>query len=83
MKQLTCLIIILFLSACGEGPQKPVDGKTRQVIDSIVGVEQRKMHAELDSICRLQHRTVLPALVDSIKKIRLKEIEEQMKTVPK
>ena len=75
-------IVCLFFSACGN-PNTPLDAGTRQAIDSIAAAETRKTRVEIDSLCNIDRSSVLPRLVDSIKQIRLREIQEQLKAVPK
>ncbi len=72
----------LCLSACGS-PSTPLDADTRLRIDSIANAQIARAQVEHDSLCKAAQITQLPHLVDSIKKIRLREIAEQMKTVPK
>lgn len=72
----------LLLAACGN-PNTPLDAGTRNRIDSTAAAQIRIASVELDSLCKLQHETVLPQLVDSIKQKRLSEIREQLKSVPK
>lgn len=87
MKPITCGYCCLWLSlivlnACGN-PNVPLDADTRQAIDSISSEQIRVARAELDTLCQQRHATELPRLVDSIKRVRLREIQEQLKTVPK
>ncbi|MFN0214719.1 MAG: hypothetical protein ACKVT2_10725 [Saprospiraceae bacterium] len=70
------------VAACGS-PNTPLDADTRIRIDSIANVLIAKTQLEHDSLCKAAQFTHLPHLVDSIKKIRLHEIEEQLKTIPK
>lgn len=70
------------LHACGGGAA-PLDADTRAAIDSTATAQISKARMELDSICLVEERTKMPQLVDSIKKIRLREIEEQLKLIPK
>ncbi|MBK8556384.1 MAG: hypothetical protein IPL65_11735 [Lewinellaceae bacterium] len=74
---------LLWLFSCENATQKPIDGKTRQVIDSLSGVAQRDAKTVVDSLCQDLNRQEMPRLIDSIKQIRLQEIAEKMKTVPK
>lgn len=76
------LFVYLLCFACGN-PNTPLDAGTRQAIDSIAAAETRKARVEIDSLCNLDRSTVLPRLVDSIRQKRLREIQEQLKTVPK
>ncbi|MFN0035602.1 MAG: hypothetical protein ACKVUS_11080 [Saprospiraceae bacterium] len=73
---------VLCLLACGS-PNTPLDADTRLRIDSIANAQIARAQVEHDSLCKAAHITQLPHLVDSIKQIRLREIEEQLKTVPK
>lgn len=72
----------LFLLACGS-QSTPIDADTRTRIDSIANAQITKAQLEHDSLCKAARITQLPLLVDSIKKVRLHEIEEQLKTIPK
>lgn len=72
----------LLLTACG-GPNTPLDAGTRQAIDSIAAAEVRQARMDIDSLCKLDRTILLPRLVDSIKQKRVREIQEQLKTVPK
>jgi hypothetical protein len=72
----------LFLLACGS-QSTPIDADTRTRIDSIANAQIAKAQLEHDSLCKAARITQLPLLVDSIKKVRLHEIEEQLKTIPK
>jgi hypothetical protein len=72
----------LCLLACGS-QGTPIDADTRTRIDSIANAQIAKAQLEHDSLCKAARITQLPLLVDSIKKVRLHEIEEQLKTIPK
>ncbi|MFN0175120.1 MAG: hypothetical protein ACKVU0_10765 [Saprospiraceae bacterium] len=72
----------LCLLACGS-PSAPLDAETRMRIDSISNAQIARAQTEHDSLCKAAQITQLPHFVDSIKKIRLREIEEQLKTVPR
>lgn len=67
---------------CGSG-NTPMDAETRITIDSIVTAQNAMVRKEIDSLCIVYEKNMLPHLIDSIKKVRLREIEEQLKTVPK
>ena len=75
-------VFIALLWGCGN-PHTPLDAGTRQKIDSLTALGINSARKETDSLCLLQQTTVLPGLVDSIRKKRLREIERQLKTVPK
>lgn len=72
----------LLFGAC-EGPEKPLDADTRQFIDSVATEHIRLAREQLDSQCKTQHTTVLPRMVDSLKAVRKKEIEEKLRGVAK
>lgn len=68
--------------ACGSA-DTPLDANTRQTIDSLSTAEIRLLRVELDSQCQTARMTVLPQMVDSIKRVREREIAEQLRTIPK
>ncbi|MCC6461537.1 MAG: hypothetical protein IT260_13775 [Saprospiraceae bacterium] len=68
--------------ACG-GSNTPLDADTRQAIDSISSLQMRQARIELDTQCATRRRTELPQLVDSIKKERIREIQQQLRTMPR
>jgi hypothetical protein len=79
---LLLLLLPLLLPSCGSSGT-PLDADTRQAIDSISTAQISSLRSELDTLCRQSRSTELPRLVDSIKRHRLLEIQEQLKTVPK
>lgn len=70
------------LHACG-GSGAPLDADTRLTIDSTANAQINRARIELDSLCTVAERTQMAHLVDSIKKVRIMEIEKQLKSVPK
>jgi hypothetical protein len=82
VKLLLLSAIVLCLLDCGS-QSTPLDADTRTRIDSTANAQIAKAQVEHDSLCKAAQITQLPHLVDSIKKVRLHEIEEQLKTVPK
>lgn len=76
------LLIAASWNACGNA-NTPLDANTRQTIDSLSTTEIRLLRVELDSQCQLARTTQMPHMVDSIKAVRLREIQEQLKTIPK
>ncbi len=72
----------IWLVSC-DSQNRPMDASTRSRIDSIANAQIAIAQVQHDSTCKAARITVLPQLVDSIKKVRLREIEEQLKTVPK
>lgn len=81
-----CLLFLLPVALClpaCDSANTPLDAETRFRIDSLVNVQIGQAQKEHDSLCKAANLTQLPLLIDSIKKIRVREIEEQLKTVPK
>jgi hypothetical protein len=76
------LLLLLLLTSCSS-PDTPLDADTRQAIDSIVQSQTSTARMEMDSLCQQRRAAELPRLIDSIKQVRLREIQEQLKTVPK
>ncbi|MBL7781496.1 MAG: hypothetical protein JNM22_09800 [Saprospiraceae bacterium] len=74
--------LIAGTSGCGSS-ETPLDAKTREAIDSLSTAQIRVLRVELDSQCQMARVTQMPHLVDSIKQVRLREIQEQLKTVPR
>jgi len=72
----------LLLASCGS-PNTPLDAETRQFIDSAATEQIRIAQQSLDSNCTFSRYHGMQKLVDSIKQVRLREIEEQLKTVPR
>ncbi|MCC6283150.1 MAG: hypothetical protein IT262_21260 [Saprospiraceae bacterium] len=68
--------------ACGSA-ETPLDANTRQAIDSLTTAEIRVLRVELDSQCQRDRLTIVPQMVDSIKQVRLREIDAQLKTIPR
>jgi hypothetical protein len=75
-------ISLLALTAC-DSAETPLDAADRLRIDSTSAAQIRLSRIELDSLCQAERRSQLPQLIDSIRTIRLREIEEKMKTVPR
>ena len=76
-----CLLLIVFC-AC-DSPNTPLDADTRQRIDSAATEQIRLATIEIDTMCIRLRSTMRAQLVDSIKQVRLREIQEQLRTVPK
>lgn len=74
--------LALLLTACGT-TERPLDADTREAIDSIYVEQVRMAREELDSLCKLERQNNLTRLVDSIKRHRLEEMAEKLRTVPK
>ena len=74
-------LVVVMLNNCSSNA--PLDGETRALIDSTATAQISKTRLELDSLCTAFEKRELPKVVDSIKKIRLLEIEKQLKTIPK
>ncbi len=81
MKYYIFSIIILFTS-CGDN-SVPLDAEARRTVDSLASAEIGIERRTIDSLCKEQHTHVLPLLIDSIKKVRLEQIQKQLSTIPK
>ena len=80
---LLLLVPSLLGTACENASQKPLDGKSRQIVDSLTAEGIRFARREMDSLCVLERQNRMPKVIDSLKQIRLREIEEKMRTVPR
>jgi hypothetical protein len=80
------LVLALFSTAgllsCG-GKNTPLDAETRIAIDSTANAQIELARKEIDSLCVVAEKTQMKQLVDSIKAVRLQEIQEQLKSVPR
>lgn len=74
--------VTIICFACG-GSGAPLDADTRAAIDSASTAQINLARMELDSACVAAEKTQMKHLVDSIKQVRLKEIAEQLRVVPK
>ena len=77
---LLLVVALYFLPACG-GPEAPLDAGTRQRIDSIAAAQIRELRVALDSQCQAERTVQLPVLMDSIRRVRLREIEEKLRSI--
>lgn len=75
------VFLLLFAAACGD-PNVPLDATARKQVDSLSAVGIGIARQQQDSICKDQRINLLPLLIDSIKKERLRTIEAQLKQVP-
>ena len=69
------LALIMCVIGCGE-PDTSLSPEERQVVDSLFSVYSGKEGKFLDSMCLIQRDTVFKYAVDSINKVRIKEIEQ-------
>jgi hypothetical protein len=76
------LLLVLPALSCGGG-QKPIDGKTRLLIDSITAVAISAARTEVDSLCLNDRQARLPYLVDSIRQQRQREIDKKLEGIPR
>jgi hypothetical protein len=75
-------LLYFAVAGCGTA-DRPLDADTRQRIDSITYAHINLARREMDSLCAAQQTGAMQPLIDSIKQVRLREIEEQLKTIPK
>jgi hypothetical protein len=57
----------------------PLDAESRRMVDSLSASQISNERRINDSLCKQYDRTLLPHLVDSIKQVRLQQIEEQIR----
>jgi len=76
------LLVLCFSPACGNPPEPPLDASTRQRIDSLSATQIRALRTVLDSQCLADRRTQMPHLMDSIRQLRMREIEEKLRSIP-
>lgn len=62
---------------------RPLDADERHQVDSLAAAAIGVARRDLDSVCRDQKKNYLPVLIDSLKKERLRNIQEQIKQIPK
>jgi hypothetical protein len=74
--------LLLGLSSC-DASSAPLDADSRLRIDTTVVAINRKTQLEIDTACKRARNTELPRLIDSIKQVRKKEIESQLRSIPK
>ena len=83
MKSLFGALCCLLTAVSCINTNRPLDADERHRVDSLsaaaIGVARR----DLDSLCKVQHATLLPHLTDSIKKVRLQQIPQQIRQIPK
>lgn len=69
--------------ACDKIFKKPVDARTREVIDSTANAQSRLAREAVDSFYKINHDRLLHYYMDSLTTVRRREIEEQMRSVKK
>lgn len=71
------LIILFFISilACSNEENNLTDEEFR-VADSLFRIKEPELQSKLDSVCDSVYKAQYPKMVDSIKKIRMKEISD-------
>lgn len=80
--KITFFCCFLSLMAC-VNTNRPLDADERHQVDSLAAAAIGVARRDLDSICRDQRKNYLPLLIDSLKKERLRNIQEQIKQIPK
>jgi hypothetical protein len=81
MKKYGVLGFFSLLIACGD-ISKPIEASTRRKIDSIATAEIQKIRLKTDSFYQEARKTTMSQVIDSIKQVRLREIDEQLKSIP-
>jgi len=71
------LIILFFISilACSNEENNLTDEEFK-VADSLFRIKEPELQSKLDSVCDSVYKAQYPKMVDSIKKIRMKEISD-------
>ncbi len=77
------LFCLLWTVPACDPADMPLDAHSRRRVDSLTNVGTLRVQKEMDSLCLVQKTTVLPLLIDSIKRQRMKEIQENLRTIPK
>ncbi len=77
-----CLLAVLLLvvSSCGDLIKKPIDAKTRDLIDSIASAQCRQVRIELDTFYNQNHHVLMKKMMDSLTIERRREIAEQIES---
>ena len=70
-------LMLLIASSCGSD-QFQIDRKVEAILDTLYPQEAKLINVEMDSICELRFEEELDGLVDSIKAMRKKQIEEKI-----
>jgi len=73
------LVFTLFGQCKDEAPKR-LDSKTVYMIDTMMARHFKNLNVELDSICVSQQDSLVAIAMDSIKKVRLREIEAIIKS---
>lgn len=76
------LLVVSWAAACGS-PATPLDADTRYRIDSAATEQIRQVDYELDTLCVYLRYHDMERLVDSFRQVRKRQIEEQLKNVPR
>lgn len=84
IRRLGCWLLVsaAWLTSCGNA-NTPLDADTRYRIDSAATEQIRVASYALDTQCVYLRYHHLDALVDSFKQVRKRQIEEQLRTVPR
>lgn len=78
MKTVFFVLLFLFLIsfiACSNEENSLTDEEFR-VADSLFRIREPELQTKLDSVCDSVYKAQYPKMVDSIKKIRMKEISD-------
>ncbi len=80
--RLFTLLLLAGATGCDQS-KVPLDAESRRMVDSLSAAYIGNERRVIDSFCKAQNTTVLPHLIDSIKQVRKRQIEEQLKAIPK
>lgn len=76
-------LIVGLCPSCEEFVKKPLDARTRDVIDSAANAQSRLAREAVDSFYKINHDRLLHYYMDSLMTVRRREIEEQIRSVKK
>ncbi|MGI9159969.1 MAG: hypothetical protein ACR2K1_09480 [Saprospiraceae bacterium] len=83
LRRLLLPALALLFVACENPAQKPLDAKTRRLVDSLAAAGIRQMRLETDSLCLEERTHRLPQITDSLKQRQRREIEAKMRATPR
>jgi hypothetical protein len=76
-KLIVVLAIFGFITSCGDS-DTTLTPEEKFYVDSLYNKESAKLKQTYDSLCVINRDTLLKYAIDSVKQVRLKEIEQLM-----
>ncbi len=68
------------IAACGDLAKKPIDARTRDIIDSTFNARSREIRSELDTFYNQNHPVLMKQAMDSLMAERRMEIEKEIRS---